>query len=255
MDLGNGSLHNQYLTIWNGHGVHPGYGYNAVVAFTAPSNGVLDFTSYFRVYNVANDGNNIRIMRGQEQIYPAGYEWEFVGLNAPLEVALTNMNVTKGEVFYIIVNCYGANAHDWVYMNPQFRYTSYEAEPDQVTLDKTNVSLKVGEYITLTPTITPADSMGKALTWTSSDESVATVSEYGFVTAVKAGTATVRVEMEGGAYAECVVTVTAGATGGNGGGNKTEKSGCGGSVSASLIGATTLLAAAFAIMKKREQNN
>jgi uncharacterized protein YjdB len=74
-----------------------------------------------------------------------------------------------------------------------------------VTLDKTSLSLAVGETVQLTATVKPDDATDKSVAWTSSDESVATVAN-GMVTAVKAGNATVSAQC-GGKTAKCIVTV------------------------------------------------
>ena len=77
---------------------------------------------------------------------------------------------------------------------------------ESITLDKTTLSLAVGESATLTATVKPDDATDKAVTWSSSDESVVKV-DNGKVTAVKSGKATVTAKC-GGKTAECVVTVT-----------------------------------------------
>ena len=59
-----------------------------------------------------------------------------------------------------------------------------------VALDKTTLSLKPGSTAKLVPTITPSDATTTSVTWTSSDDKVATVSD-GTVTAVAEGTATI----------------------------------------------------------------
>ncbi len=78
-----------------------------------------------------------------------------------------------------------------------------------VTLDKTSVSFtEAGKTETLTATVTPANADNKAVTWTSSDSAVATVSDAGVVTAVANGTATITVTTADGGYtATCTVTV------------------------------------------------
>ena len=77
-----------------------------------------------------------------------------------------------------------------------------------VELDETELTLKVGEKETLTATVSPTDADNKAVTWTSSDESVVTVDENGKVTAVGVGTATITVTTKDGEYtAICEVTV------------------------------------------------
>jgi len=84
-----------------------------------------------------------------------------------------------------------------------------------VTLNQTTLELTVGGAATLTATVAPADAANKAVTWTSSNADVATVSG-GTVTGVSAGTATITVTTEdGGKTAACAVTVTL--TGSSGG--------------------------------------
>ena len=78
-----------------------------------------------------------------------------------------------------------------------------------VSLNKTSTSIATGDTETLTLTFTPANATNKAVTWESSDETVATVDD-GEVTAVKSGTATITVTTTDGSYqATCTVTVTA----------------------------------------------
>ena len=77
-----------------------------------------------------------------------------------------------------------------------------------VTLDQSTADMKVGGTLPLTATVTPADATDKSVTWSSSDETVATVAG-GTVTAHKAGTATITVTTVDGSFTDdCVVTVT-----------------------------------------------
>ena len=62
-----------------------------------------------------------------------------------------------------------------------------------VTLSQTLAKLLFGETLTLTATIAPANATNKSVTWSSSDEAVATVNENGVVTAKSAGTAIITV--------------------------------------------------------------
>lgn len=78
---------------------------------------------------------------------------------------------------------------------------------DKVTLDKTSAELTVGDTATIKATVTPDNATDKTVTWTSSDESVATVKD-GVVTAVKAGKATITAKA-GDKTADCAVTVKA----------------------------------------------
>lgn len=79
-----------------------------------------------------------------------------------------------------------------------------------ITLDRTILTLAQGDRLQLVATLTPANAANKNVTWTSSDETVATVTQDGTVTAVaEGGTATVSaVSVQGGYTASCEVTVT-----------------------------------------------
>ena len=79
-----------------------------------------------------------------------------------------------------------------------------------VTLNKSTMSLGSGASERLTATVRPTNATNKTLTWTTSDSSVATVSQDGTVHAVAAGTATIRATATDGSgkYATCTVTVT-----------------------------------------------
>ena len=73
-----------------------------------------------------------------------------------------------------------------------------------LTLDKTEIETGIGGVVAITATTsTPA-----TLTWTSSDETVATVDELGRVTAVAEGSATITASTYHGVEATCDVTVT-----------------------------------------------
>ena len=78
-----------------------------------------------------------------------------------------------------------------------------------VTLNKTSISLLVGDSETLTATVSPKDAANKKVTWKSSNAAIASVDANGKVTGVKAGEATITVTTEdGGKTATCKVTVS-----------------------------------------------
>ena len=103
----------------------------------------------------------------------------------------------------------------------------------QITLNKAETSISVGNSETLTATVTPENAANKALKWASSDEDVATVAPDGTVTAVKAGAATITATAADGSgkSATCTVTVTGGttpsqpgsSTGGSSGGSSSDR--------------------------------
>ena len=76
-----------------------------------------------------------------------------------------------------------------------------------VSLNKTSTTLYVGGSETLTATVAPEGATNKNVTWSTSDASIATVTD-GVVTAVSAGTATITVTtVDGGKTDTCTVTV------------------------------------------------
>ena len=78
-----------------------------------------------------------------------------------------------------------------------------------VTLDKTSVSLLVGDSQTLTATVAPKDAANKKVSWKSDKPEIATVDADGKVTAVAAGEATITVTTQDqGKTATCKVTVS-----------------------------------------------
>lgn len=78
-----------------------------------------------------------------------------------------------------------------------------------VSLDRVTLSLKEGSKVALVATVAPENATDKSVKWSSSDESVATVSETGEVTAIKEGVATLTVTSVADASlkAACEVTV------------------------------------------------
>ncbi|MBR4749397.1 MAG: Ig-like domain-containing protein [Abditibacteriota bacterium] len=77
-----------------------------------------------------------------------------------------------------------------------------------VALNKTSLTLTTGKSETLLATVSPSGATNKALTWTSYDTSIATVSAAGVVKGIKPGTTTIRVKTKDGGYtAKCKVKV------------------------------------------------
>ena len=82
-------------------------------------------------------------------------------------------------------------------------------QPEEITLNKTDITLKTGNYVTITPTVLPTTVNDRTVTWASSDPSVAKVSTAGRVTAVSPGVAIITCESKTHpeVFAQAVVTV------------------------------------------------
>lgn len=81
----------------------------------------------------------------------------------------------------------------------------------EISLDRSTASIEVGQTITLVATTTPNNAQ---VTWLSSDESVAVVSN-GVITGLSAGTTVITAKLSDSVNAQCTVTVT-----NNGGGGE-----------------------------------
>ena len=78
-----------------------------------------------------------------------------------------------------------------------------------INLSKSTISMKPGNTETLTVTFFPENAADKTISWESSDETIATVSSQGLVTAIKPGDATISATSnDGGEKATCSVTVS-----------------------------------------------
>ena len=78
----------------------------------------------------------------------------------------------------------------------------------EISLNKTSVSLRIGESETLVATVIPEDATDKAVIWSVEDSAIATVSSEGVVTAVSVGNTTVNVaSSDGKKKATCTVSV------------------------------------------------
>ena len=74
-------------------------------------------------------------------------------------------------------------------------------------------SVEKGETLQLTATVSPEDATDKSVSWSSSDENVATVDADGLVTAVAAGDVTITATTSGNQSADIKLTVTVATTG------------------------------------------
>ena len=115
-----------------------------------------------------------------------------------------------------------------------------------VSVTPAQATIRVGNTTTIKAIVTPDDATEKAVTWTSSDDTVATVDSNGVVTGVKVGTATITATTIDGSFtATCEVNVnrkhSSGSSSGGGGGSSVTKYGV--TISDSKNGAVTASAA------------
>jgi len=109
--------------------------------------------------------------------------------------------ITNGNSV-ITYNCNKSNAQKW-----KFRAID-GLVPTAVSLSRTNDSLTVGNGGTLYATVSPSNAANKTVSWSSSNTSVATVNNNGYVTAKAPGTTTITCRTNsGGRTATCVITV------------------------------------------------
>ena len=89
------------------------------------------------------------------------------------------------------------------------RTTTYP-EASSLVFYQENVTLPVGGSTLLFFSYMPRNALAEAVTWSSSDESVAAVDQQGTVTALAPGTAAITVTSLRGLTVSCTVTVTEG---------------------------------------------
>ncbi len=100
---------------------------------------------------------------------------------------------------------------DWVFTMDRNVYADWEAVGVPVTgvsIDTPQVTLTLGGYTVLTAEIQPSNATDRSVTWESSDTSVATVDQYGYVHSVSVGKAEITVTTnDGGFTAKATINV------------------------------------------------
>ena len=136
-------------------------------------------------FSAIEDGKVVE--RGAE-VYPTGRSEDglvHIHFDVPLKDALTSIGGDPSTIYL--------HVWDWP-VNGAAAPVALKAIPmTSLALSQTSATLRVGETLTLSATHEPSDANVTALTWSSSDEAVATVSATGEVSAVGAGDATITV--------------------------------------------------------------
>ena len=88
-------------------------------------------------------------------------------------------------------------------------YITVQKLVSSITFYNTDISIFIGSQITLSPTVLPVNADNRDLTWSSSDESVATVSQEGVVTGLSRGTVSITAMAKDGSgvAGECTIKV------------------------------------------------
>lgn len=98
-----------------------------------------------------------------------------------------------------------------VFLAISFLYSCSQKEEDvavsSVTISQPTAEMIVGETVKLSATVLPSNATDKEISWASSKQSVATITQDGLVTAISEGTSNITA-MAGGKTGTCVVTVS-----------------------------------------------
>ncbi len=147
---------------------------------------------------------------------PSGYSVDPTSVNVSAgTLSSTNVTVTKNTTTAGTYNgnlsVYGGGVTEANKVNAAL--TMVVAPPVAVTSVsvKESTSIEVGATETLSATVGPDNASDKAVTWSSDDETFATVDQNGKVTGVAIGSTTIKATAHDGSgvYGSCTVTVTA----------------------------------------------
>ena len=115
----------------------------------------------------------------------------------------TDSKVSSGKTYTYTVRCINSSANKFTSGYDSKGVTVTTSVKPSVKLDKTNLTLTKGKTYTLKTAVTGTN---KAVSWSSSNSSVASVDKNGKVTAKTKGTATITAKVDG-VSASCKVTV------------------------------------------------
>ena len=158
----------------------------------------------------ATDGSHFTLSEDGTTDFPDGATYKFytgqnrlVILNAS-ERAVRIIPIVEATSSYLLTVDYVTGAP--VY----YTKSNSLCQVTGVTLNQTTLSMNSGTTVQLSATVAPSSAFNQAVEWASSDESVATVSQNGLVTAVAGGSCTITATSTDGSgvSAACTVTVT-----------------------------------------------
>lgn len=176
----------------------------SVITFEQPENGTL------KVYTVGESGEQTEITNGTAvapgsklivEVTPAsGYELEKLQIGEQ-EFTSSPVTIEKVQGSLAIIATMKESTPDTPEV-PDVRVTG-------VKLNIASKSIAVGESFVLNATVSPSNATMKSVSWSSSDETVATVDADGIVTGLKVGSCKITVATDdGNKTATCEVSVS-----------------------------------------------
>ncbi len=153
----------------------------------------------------APDGSSFVFNEDGTTTYPGGATYEFMPITGRLLIYLAKnrpvkvLPIVKATSEYLLVVDYATGGFTY--------YTKSTSLASGITLDQTTLTMNSGTSAQLTASVSPETAFA-SITWTSSNENVATVDANGNVTAVAGGTCVITATVSGSMQtAACSVTV------------------------------------------------
>ncbi len=126
------------------------------------------------------------------------------------EASYTDTGLDVGSTYYYKIMAYRMVGKTKVYSKYSEAVGGSIPDPNitSISLDQMDMKMVVGGTDQLFATISPQNEVDQDLTWTSSDETVVVVDDWGTISAMGEGTATISViDNDSGEQAECTITV------------------------------------------------
>ena len=156
------------------------------------------------------DGQKMKMMHGDSftfgaKVYPAKASQAAKWMASGGDMGFETGEYKATAVGWINIIAY---AYDDTGVKTSFDIEVLPVVMTDMTISNAALDMTTGAQAALSVDITPSNASYQTLTWTSSDEDVATVDQHGVVTAMSAGTAVITVtQKENGMSRTCEVTV------------------------------------------------
>ena len=242
--------YHQYLEIWGGVYIHPGFKADTVLSFVAPVDGIINIDAVIKAMGEQSDGVKIYTsLNNSSNLIQVNGEDFILHNKRDTEYSIRNLEVKRGDEIFFRVNCNNELSFDKTYFSPTVTYVSYDLPEDlKIEISDTSLTVPVGGIRLLEVSMNV--NLGTELDYkfTSSNESVLKVLDNGLVYALNEGTSTVTVSVKEGNYSvQCVVNVESEPE------QKGTKGGCGGAMkftSVFSIGLILLASVVFVAQKR-----